>query len=133
VIRFRFCTRVYIILQGCLPPKKYPQIHRYLKFGRGGFPPPHLTYGTFLKRTTSRRIPFEFLFKQLSSYSRRARSTAMTNKQGRRYGPRLAGNASSCGSGEDVDDPMGCRSHNNQPGTDPMPITGRSQVRCPLG
>ena len=42
----------------------------------------------------------------------------MTNKQGRRYGPRLAGNASSCGSGEDVDVPMGCRSHNNQPGTD---------------
>ena len=40
VICIRFCTRVYIILQGRLPPKKYPQIHMYLKFGRGGFPPP---------------------------------------------------------------------------------------------
>ncbi len=38
----RFCTRVYIILQGRLPPKKDPQIQHnmYLKFGRGGFPPP---------------------------------------------------------------------------------------------
>ncbi len=40
VIRIRFCTRVYINLQGRLPPKKDPQIHMYLKFGRGGFPPP---------------------------------------------------------------------------------------------
>ncbi len=40
----RFCTRVYIILQGRLPPKKDPQIHMYLKFGRGGFPPPLLTH-----------------------------------------------------------------------------------------
>ena len=40
VIRIRFCTGVYVILQGCLPPKKYPWIPRYLKFGREGFAPP---------------------------------------------------------------------------------------------
>ena len=34
IMRLRFCTRVHIILQGCLQPKKDPQIHLYLKFGR---------------------------------------------------------------------------------------------------
>ncbi len=72
-------------------------------------------------------LPAKFLLN-----SCRARSNGddeQTRKEVTGYGPRLAGNASSCGSGEDVDVPMGCRSHNNQPGTDPMPITGH---RCPL-
>ncbi len=47
----------YIILQGCLPPKKYPWIqqHKFLKFDRGGFFPPSCIYNRVALRGSQRK------------------------------------------------------------------------------
>jgi hypothetical protein len=105
VIRIRFFTRVYI-LQGCLPPKKYPPNHKYLKFGIGGVPPPLLTYNPW-----SRSVQFFFAPARISNvrfgqkqsylwewdlntrnakYKRQSRFLS-TNSTGRRFEPWIVG------------------------------------------